>query len=256
MLRASLVCPEHSVLSIPVRSIDTTVMREKARNTLASQQVCSQCDATSLIGVRTGCMRGETHLSLLRLSGAVQAQVCVGVQVQEGLQHIQHLGHLGEDEGLVPACLQLVQQLCQLLQPALQVRPALAVTYADSNCEANSCAHPEALASVWRCEPCAGHFFCWSSSCASTQRLLCKYMPAVQLHTGISPPGTAAMYKQRRGDLSGLGYASLLVLQLQSSSLLSHVRPKHILAVERVQFWLMDQACLLSIGAQCHSTCC
>ncbi len=52
------------------------------------------------------------HLSLLRLGGAVQAQVGVAVQVEEGLQHIQHLGHLGEDESLVPATLQLVQQLC------------------------------------------------------------------------------------------------------------------------------------------------
>ena len=38
------------------------------------------------------------------------------MQVEEGLQHIQHLSHLCEDEGLMPTCLQLVQQLRQLLQ--------------------------------------------------------------------------------------------------------------------------------------------
>ncbi|KAA6418753.1 MAG: hypothetical protein FRX49_11241 [Trebouxia sp. A1-2] len=61
-----------------------------------------------------GVIKGKTHLSLLGLGGAIQAQV------EEGLQHIQHLGHLGEDEGLVPASLQLVQQLCQLLQSSSQ----------------------------------------------------------------------------------------------------------------------------------------
>ena len=55
-------------------------------------------------------------LSLLRFGGAIQPEVGVAMQVEEGLQHIQHLGHLGEDEGLVAASLQLVQQLCQLLQ--------------------------------------------------------------------------------------------------------------------------------------------
>ena len=38
------------------------------------------------------------------------------MQVEEGLQHIQHLSHLCEDERLVPSGLQLVQQLRQLLQ--------------------------------------------------------------------------------------------------------------------------------------------
>lgn len=61
------------------------------------------------------CLQKRTDLALLRLGGAVQAQVGVGVQVQEGLQHIQHLGHLCEDQGLVPSSLQLVQQLCKLL---------------------------------------------------------------------------------------------------------------------------------------------
>jgi len=100
------------------------------------------CDATSLIGVCIACMKCEMHLSLLWLGGAVQAQVCVAVQVEEGLQHIQHLGHLGENEGLMPACLQLVQQLRQLLQCAIQVRQVLAVTRAASSCEAHSCEYP------------------------------------------------------------------------------------------------------------------
>ena len=62
-------------------------------------------------------MAACTNLSLLRLGGAVQAQVGVGVQVKESLQHVQHLGHLGEDQRLVTSRLQLMQQLCQLLQP-------------------------------------------------------------------------------------------------------------------------------------------
>ena len=61
------------------------------------------------------------------------------------------------------------------------------------------------------------------------------------------------MYQQRFGDLSGLGSASLLALRLQSLSLSGHVRPAHVPAVERVQFWLTNQACLMSIDAQVHS---
>lgn len=43
------------------------------------------------------------------------------MQVEEGLQDVQHAGHLGEDERLVPACLQPMQQPCQLLHQGVQV---------------------------------------------------------------------------------------------------------------------------------------
>jgi hypothetical protein len=34
------------------------------------------------------------HLALLRLCAAIQAHVHMAMQVEEGLQHIKHLGHL------------------------------------------------------------------------------------------------------------------------------------------------------------------
>ena len=58
------------------------------------------------------------------------------------------------------------------------------------------------------------------------------------------------MYEQRFGDLSGLGHASLLVLQLQSLALSSHISPSQISAAERIHFWLTNEACLLSVYAQ------
>ncbi len=75
-------------------------------------------------------------------------------------------------------------------------------------------------------------------------------MPAVQLHTGMFTLGIPAVYKQKFGGLSGLGSVSLLVLQLQSLLLSSYVRSAHISALEHVQFWLTNQASLLSIDAQ------
>lgn len=59
---------------------------------------------------------------MLRFGGAVQPEVGVAMQIEEGLQHIQHLGHLGEDEGLVAASLQLIQQLCQLLHSHVVIK--------------------------------------------------------------------------------------------------------------------------------------
>ena len=38
------------------------------------------------------------------------------MQVQEGLEHIQHARHLGEDQGFVAPLLQLVKKSRQLLQ--------------------------------------------------------------------------------------------------------------------------------------------
>ena len=66
-------------------------------------------------GMKQGII-GMAYLSLLRLGGAIKPQVGVAMQIQKGLQHIKHLGHLSEDERLVPSCLELPQQLCQFLQ--------------------------------------------------------------------------------------------------------------------------------------------
>ena len=41
--------------------------------------------------------------------------------VEEGLQHVQHLGHLGEDQHPVPTALQGSEQRCQDLQLATVV---------------------------------------------------------------------------------------------------------------------------------------
>lgn len=57
----------------------------------------------------------RADLTLFRFGGPVQAEIHVAMQVQKGLQHIQHLGHLGEDKRLVAPCLELMQQHCQLL---------------------------------------------------------------------------------------------------------------------------------------------
>lgn len=83
----------------------------------------NRCSALNRVSASAACSKVQHEqskaracLSLLRFGGAVQPEVGVAMQVEEGLQHIQHLGHLGEDEGLVTASLQLVQQLCQLLQ--------------------------------------------------------------------------------------------------------------------------------------------
>ena len=51
----------------------------------------------------------------MQFTTPIPAQVGVSVDVEEGLQYIQHLGHLREDECLVTACLEACQQRCQLL---------------------------------------------------------------------------------------------------------------------------------------------
>ena len=68
-----------------------------------------------------------TDLSLLHSGGAIQTEVAVAMVVEEGLQNIQHLGHLSEDEHPVAAHLQLTQQHIQRLQLAWQQNPALPV---------------------------------------------------------------------------------------------------------------------------------
>ena len=50
-------------------------------------------------------------LSLLDPRGAVQPEVDVAVVVEEGLEDVEHLGHLGEDEDAVAAALQLREEL-------------------------------------------------------------------------------------------------------------------------------------------------
>ncbi len=57
-------------------------------------------------------------LPILDLGRAVQAQVGVGVHVDEDLEQIEHLGHLREDQAAVPAGLELPQQRVQPLQLA------------------------------------------------------------------------------------------------------------------------------------------
>lgn len=68
-----------------------------------------------------------TDLSLLHSGGAIQTEVAVAMVVEEGLQNVQHLGHLSEDEHPVAAHLQLTQQHIQRLQLAWQQNPALPV---------------------------------------------------------------------------------------------------------------------------------
>ena len=64
------------------------------------------------------CCLPVTDLSLLHAGGSVQAEVPVAVVVEEGLQDVQHLGHLGEDQHAVAAHLQPTQQHVQGLQLA------------------------------------------------------------------------------------------------------------------------------------------
>ena len=59
-----------------------------------------------------------TNLSLLHSGRTIQAEVAVAMVVKEGLQNIQHLGHLSEDEHAVAASFQLTQQHIQGLQLA------------------------------------------------------------------------------------------------------------------------------------------
>lgn len=57
-----------------------------------------------------------THLSLLHACAAIQAEVDVSVVVEELLQHVQHAGHLSEDQHPVAASFQLPQQRVESLQ--------------------------------------------------------------------------------------------------------------------------------------------
>ena len=52
---------------------------------------------------------------------AIKPHVHIAMVVEEGLEHIKHLGHLGEDEHPVPAGLQGAQQVCEDLQLAAVV---------------------------------------------------------------------------------------------------------------------------------------
>lgn len=58
------------------------------------------------------------HLSLLHAGAAIQAEVDVSVVVEELLQHVQHAGHLSEDQHPVAASFQLPQQRVEGLQLA------------------------------------------------------------------------------------------------------------------------------------------
>ena len=57
-----------------------------------------------------------THLSCFRLCGAVKADIRVRMQVQKGLQNVQHSRHLSKYQRLVAASLQPSQQCCQFLR--------------------------------------------------------------------------------------------------------------------------------------------
>ena len=56
------------------------------------------------------------HLALLGLGGAVKAAVGVAVQIEEGLQDVQHTRHLREHQRTAALCLQPPQQRRQLLR--------------------------------------------------------------------------------------------------------------------------------------------
>ena len=60
----------------------------------------------------------STDLSPVHPGGAVQPQINVAVVVEESFQHVQHPGHLGEDESPVTSRLQLAQQRVQGLKLA------------------------------------------------------------------------------------------------------------------------------------------
>lgn len=61
-------------------------------------------------------MTPTPHLSLLHAGAAIQAEVDVSVVVEELLQHVQHAGHLSEDQHPVAASFQLPQQRVESLQ--------------------------------------------------------------------------------------------------------------------------------------------
>ena len=52
---------------------------------------------------------------------AIKPHVHITMVVEEGLKHVKHLGHLGEDQHPVPTGLQGAQQICQNLQLAAVV---------------------------------------------------------------------------------------------------------------------------------------
>ena len=52
---------------------------------------------------------------------SIKPHVHIAMVVEEGLEHIKHLSHLGEDEHPVPAGLQGAQQVCEDLQLAAVV---------------------------------------------------------------------------------------------------------------------------------------
>ena len=49
---------------------------------------------------------------------AIKPHVDIAMVVEEGLEHVKHLGHLSEDQHPVPPGLQGAQQVCQDLQLA------------------------------------------------------------------------------------------------------------------------------------------
>ena len=51
-------------------------------------------------------------LSHFNPSAAIKPHIHIAVVVEEGLEHIKHLGHLGEDEHPVPTGLQGAKQVC------------------------------------------------------------------------------------------------------------------------------------------------
>ena len=57
-------------------------------------------------------------LSHFNSCASIKPHVHIAVVVEEGLEHIKHLGHLGEDEHPVPAGLQGTEQVCENLQLA------------------------------------------------------------------------------------------------------------------------------------------
>ena len=58
----------------------------------------------------------RTHLAMLHTGSSVKAKVAICMVVEESLQHIQHFGHLGEDEDSMTLTLQLPQECVQNLQ--------------------------------------------------------------------------------------------------------------------------------------------